>query len=343
MPQSLAGNVFVFTAAALVIAVAGYHLTGVAKSIAAASGLGQAILGGVLIGVITSLAGTVTSIKAASDGNVDIAFGNAVGGIAAQTVFLVVADLFYRKANLEHAAAAEVNLTQGTVLILLLAIALLATLFAHRVRTRLTVAAVSVGIVATYLVCVRLIARSHQAPMWHPRRTDATSREPPPAQTVRRTRVGEWLTFGMLVVFVAAMGWLVAHTAPVIASGSGLSDTVVGVVFTSVSTSLPELAVAVSAVRRGALNLALGDILGGNTFDVLFLSASDAAYRGGSIYHAVSDLQSIWIVLCIVMSAVLLLGLLRRQKRGIANIGIESGTIIVIYVVAVLLLFAGPG
>jgi hypothetical protein len=41
----------------------------------------------------------------------------AVCGIAAQTSFLALADILYRKANLEHAAAAEANLVQAAVLV----------------------------------------------------------------------------------------------------------------------------------------------------------------------------------------------------------------------------------
>lgn len=338
MPNSLVANIVVFLCASLVVAVAGVRLTSVAKSLAAATGIGQALFGGIVIGVITSLAGTVTSVVAALDNHPDIAFGNAVGGIAAQTTFLVVADLFYRRANLEHAAAAEVNLLQCAVLIFLLSIALLGMVASD--AAILGIHPVSAALVVTYLFCVRLISNSQRRPMWYPRRTAATTEEIPAEGARRAVSEREWLYFAVLVSIVAVMGWLVARTGSAIASGSGLSDSVVGVIFTSISTSLPELVVAVAAVRRGALNLALGDILGGNTFDVLFLSASDIAYRNGSIYHAVSRLQTVWIVLCIVMTSVLLLGLLRRQRRGVANIGFESALVIVLYVGAVVFLFA---
>ncbi|MFW5739202.1 MAG: hypothetical protein ACOC1F_02430 [Myxococcota bacterium] len=43
------------------------------------------------------------------------------------------------------------------------------------------------------------------------------------------------------------------------------------------------------AVRRGALTLAVGGIIGGNSFDVLFVAFADVAYRDGSIYHAITD------------------------------------------------------
>ncbi|WP_166255772.1 hypothetical protein [Marinobacter salicampi] len=100
---------------------------------------------------------------------------------------------------------------------------------------------------------------------------------------------------------------------------------------TATSTSLPELVTSVAAVRRGALTLAVGGIIGGNAFDTLFTAASDVAYREGSIYHAVSDATIIWITLSLLMTSTLMMGLIRRQEQGVARIGTESAAVIVLY------------
>ena len=96
---------------------------------------------------------------------------------------------------------------------------------------------------------------------------------------------------------------------------------------------------AIAAIQRGALTLALSGIIGGNCFDVLFLAFSDFAYRPGSIYHAISSPQIFIISLTILLTAILLLGLLRREQHGIANIGFESFLIIVLYLGGFFLLF----
>ena len=87
----------------------------------------------------------------------------------------------------------------------------------------------------------------------------------------------------------------------------------------------------VAAVRRGALTLAVGGIIGGNAFDILFLAASDVAYREGSIYKAVSQDQAFLVGLSIAMTAVLLMGLLRRQEKGPAGIGFETWLTMALY------------
>jgi hypothetical protein len=109
-----------FLASATVVFLSGLRMTGLADRLADRTGLGEAIVGGVLLGAATSLSGIIVSITAALDGRASLAFSNSVGGIAAQTVFPRVADMFYRKINLEHAAADLGNVFQGLVLMVLL-------------------------------------------------------------------------------------------------------------------------------------------------------------------------------------------------------------------------------
>ncbi len=337
----LATSVLVFAFAALVIGVCGVLLTERAERLARLTGLGQALVGALFLGAITSLSGTVTSVTAALDGFAEIAFGNAVGGIAAQTTFIVAADFFYRKANLEHAAASETNLLQAVLLVALLALPLAG--LSWPAVTVGSVDLVSFAIVGLYAFGVRLLAESRRAPMWTPRLTAQTEREATAGPEARGGRATPrlWAEFWALAAAVAVAGWLIAAAAIALARESGLSQTVVGTLFTSISTSTPELVVALAAVRRGALTLAVGDILGGNCFDVLFLVLSDIAYRPGSIYHAVSAAQAGWLALGILLTGVLLLGMLRRQAHGPGNVGFEGVLVLALYGLGVAALFAG--
>ncbi len=112
----------------------------------------------------------------------------------------------------------------------------------------------------------------------------------------------------------------------------------IGALLLAITTSLPELVTSIAAVKRGALTLAVGGILGGNTFDTLFAAIADLFYRPGSIYHGASQRELFLITTTILMTAVLLLGLLIREKRGVANIGFESMIICVIYLGGIIFL-----
>ena len=79
----------------LVIGSVGTRITRMADRLADQTGLGEALFGGIFLGATTSLSGLVTSTTAAMNGLPDLAVSNAIGGIAAQTVFLVAADFAY--------------------------------------------------------------------------------------------------------------------------------------------------------------------------------------------------------------------------------------------------------
>ena len=176
-------------------------------------------------------------------------------------------------------------------------------------------------------------------PMWIPRRTRDTAKEPDQDKRHRGAKLsGLWARFGFYSVIVAAAGWALAQLAVPLGVKTGLSQGVIGGVFTAVSTSIPELVVAITAVRMGALTLALGDIVGGNVFDTLFVSASDIAYRGGSIYDALSGMEVFWLANSLVMTSVLLMGLIYRERYGPGNIGLESIVLLVLYLGGVVLL-----
>ncbi len=321
-----------FTAAAVVIALVGTRLTKVADLLADKTGLGEAIVGAVMLGAATSLSGIVTSVTAAAGGAAELAISNALGGVAAQTVFLAVADMSYRNINLEHAAASIANLMQGTLLATLLAIPIMA--LAGPDVSYFGIHPASIILILAYGFGIYLIAQAEEDPMWDPYRTPETKEDDPDeseeeAKQTSLTRL--WMSFFALSLLLGVAGFVVARTGVQIAEQTGISATIVGGLLTAIATSLPELVTTIAAVRRGALTLAVGGVIGGNAFDTLFVAFSDFAYRDGSIYHAITNQQVFIIALTILMTGILLLGLLRREKQGIGNIGFESFLTLALY------------
>lgn len=330
-------SIAAFLLSALVIGVAGTSLSRRADRLAEITGLGEAVMGAVFLGAATSISGITASVLAAAEGHASLAVSNAIGGIAVQTVFLAVADFAYRGVNLEHAAASLPNMMFGSLLILLLALILFAMLGPD--YALLGVHPVTPVLFISYIYGVRVIHHSYKQPMWRPRMTSATQVE---KRGRKKAAGGEqkrlWFFFILSMAAVVASGWVILRAATSLTYHTGLSPTLVGGLFVAAATSLPELVTSVAAVRSGAPTLAVGGILGGNAFDTLFAAASDVAYREGSVFHAVSSRDALFTVVAIIMSAILLLGLLRREKSGIANIGLESFLVIVVYVVAVIII-----
>lgn len=329
-----------FVTASVVIFFSGLRMTGLADRLADRTGLGEAIIGGVLLGAATSLSGIIVSITAALDGRASLAFSNSVGGIAAQTLFLAIADMFYRKINLEHAAADLGNIFQGIVLMVLLTLPFLAL-----TSPELTIWAVhpiSFAIPLVYAVGLIAGITVHEEPMWTPVDTEDTKTDQPEeedeesrAQSTQRL----FLTFGALMLLMGTAGYVIAKSASELADRTGVADSIVGALATAVVTSMPELVTTIAAVRRGALQLAVGGIIGGNTFDTLFLMASDISFREGSLYHAVGDADYYWIATALLMTGILIGGLILRQRQGPARIGAESILLLAIYAGAVAVQF----
>ena len=319
-----------FVLCAGIIAVFGVRMTRAARDLAHRTGLGELLVGAVLVGAATSLSGITTSVTAAWSGHAGLAVSNALGGIAAQTAFLAIADIAYRRANLEHAAASVENLLVCAFLLCLLAMHVGGA--ATPSFSFFGIHPVTPLLVVAYLFGLYVLITAHRAPMWIPRRTDDTR----PESNGYESRPGGgmavlWVTFGTSALVVTGAGWLLAQVAVPFSVQTGFSESFVGGTFTAIATSLPELIIVVAAVRMGALNLAVGDIVGGNAFDTLFIAVSDAAYREGPIYAALGNAELLWLAITILMTSVLLMGLLYRERYGIGNIGMESVLLAVIY------------
>jgi len=175
--------------------------------------------------------------------------------------------------------------------------------------------------------------------MWSPKDTKYTVEDVPEEKNQNLSLKKTVLLFILLAFVVGAAGYAVAKTGIIIAESTGLSATLVGSLFTAVATSLPELIVSIAAVRQGAVTLAVANVIGGNTFDMLFVAFSDFAYLKGSIYHALSDNQDFIISMTIIMTSITLLGLLHRQQKGPAKIGWESMLVLIIFILGYTYLF----
>jgi cation:H+ antiporter len=283
------------------------------------------------------LSGIVTSSQAAFDGNASLAVSNAFGGIAAQTVFLVLVDFAYPHTNLEHAAASIHNMFHSALLAALLSAAVLAC-FGPEVSV-LHLHPMSLILPALRFLGVRVAHQSERIPMWRPVRTPQTQ-EDSDGRDVYPGRKTSTLVAHALVAAgsVAVAGAVIGGSGAVLGERLGLSQSAAGSYLTAIPTSLPELVTAVAAARMGSLNLAMADIIGGNCFDVLFVAVADAFYLEGSIYHHTEDAVLFTAAVALLLNAILMIGLLRREQRGPANVGMETIGMLVVYVGSALLL-----
>ncbi|MFO8001268.1 MAG: sodium:calcium antiporter [Marinilabilia sp.] len=338
--MELSHAIILFLVATIIIAIAGTKLTKEADRLADITGLGEALFGAIFLGGITSLPGIITSVVAAYNNHPELAVSNALGGIAAQTLFLSIADLTYTKSNLEHAAASLTNIMQGVLLLGLMAFILMG--MSGPDTTVISVHPASILLLLFYFLGHKLINKAKDQPMWMPRITRQTVKDKPEPENLhpKHPRL-IYIKFVFLAVTVSLAGYTIAKTGMFIAANTILSEGIVGMLFTAVATSLPELVVSIAAVRQNALTMAVSNIIGGNSFDILFVAFADFAYFKGSILHAITQGQVFIISLTMALTSILILGLLHREKRGVGKIGWESMLIIIAYIGGNLWLFFG--
>lgn len=321
-----------FVLSALVIVIAGSRLARLADELADRTGMGEALFGVLLLAGVTSLPDFAATLSAAIDLRPDLAMSNVMGSMAVNLLFLGIADIFYRKANLEHAAASSVNLMLAGLLIVLLTLPLIAIVAPNVTAWRIH--PITPVIVMAYLFGLHLVLKAQAKPMWFPRLTRQTVSDTP-SQKHYGSLPAAWMRFILLAIITGIAGWVLMEAAKVIADQTGLSDTLVGGLFTALATSTPELVTTIAAIRYGALTLGVSNIFGTNCFNMLVVAAADIGYPNGSIYHDMAPVQMTWGLIGILMTAILLLGLVRRETYGIGRIGFESTLILAVYGTAI--------
>lgn len=108
--------------------------------------------------------------------------------------------------------------------------------------------------------------------------------------------------------------------------GFGLEASLIGTLFLAISTSLPELVISFASVRLGFLDMAVGNVLGSNMFNLLIIFAADLAMRGKSLLSQASPkngLSAVMILLLTILAAALL-----RSKKRVTASAIAAGMLI---------------
>ncbi|MBE0711401.1 MAG: sodium:calcium antiporter, partial [Candidatus Aminicenantes bacterium] len=123
-----------------------------------------------------------------------------------------------------------------------------------------------------------------------------------------------------------------------IAETTGLGQTFVGNIFVAISTSFPELAVSISAMRIGAIDMAVGNIFGSNIFNMFILAVEDIFYFKGPLLSSVQGQHLIPSLLAIAMTGLAIAGLIYNAEKKRFLWAWDSFGIILIFAANVYLL-----
>lgn len=330
-----------FALAATAVWMAGIHLSTATDILSSRFGLGEALGGLILLAIVTNLPEIAITVSAALHHDLQIAIGNILGGIAIQTVVLVILDAFGlgRLDALTYRAASLVLVLEGVLVMAILTLVVIGhqlpgTLFFGRL------APVDLLIALFWAGGLMLIGRarttlpwqeSGQAPDAQPeKRGHAETKKDQAAQDKGTSTSRTVVVFGIGALVTLIAGLVLEQSGEALAGHIGMSGVLFGATVLAAATSLPEVSTGLASVKLGDYQLAISDIFGGNAFlPVLFLVAT--VLSGRAVLPQAQKTDIYLTGLGILLTAVYVYGLILRPRRQIARMGLDSLAVLVLY------------
>jgi len=318
-----------------VVLVAGTQLARYGDAIAEKTGLGRIWIGLVLIALITTMPELVTSVSSvALVQSADLGLGTLLGSCCFNLSILAVLDILHSRTPVLSVASSKHIITAGWGA-LLIAVAAGGIIAAGRFPF---FDLGWLGIPSIVIIVLYLLGA-----WWAFRRERLQGSQVTPATSLRYdmyTTKTVWIRFTLASLAVIAAGIWLAFIGDEISRTTGWGGTFVGTLFLAVTTSAPELVVAISALRMGAIDLAMADIFGANMLDMAMIVPVDLAYGKGFILSAVSRSHIIIAAVAVTMSLLVMIGLRFRQRRKVFRVASwYTPALIALYILGAYALF----
>lgn len=340
-------NFAIFTVAAVIVWFAGAKITGYANAISTKTGIGQAAIGMLLLGGITSLPEIGATVTSAATGASTLAVNNLFGSIAAQVVILAIVDITIRGKALTSEIPDPMVMLQGGLNILLISIA----------TAGITVGDVSIlGIGAwawatafAYGFSIYVLSQSEGRKSWVAARggkEDAGLEQQQKEAQDRASQQHAEMPLREILIRTAALalvilvaGYFLSRTGDAIAQQTGLGGGAVGFVLLAFATSLPEFSTSITAARAGLYTLAVSDILGTNLINIGLIFVIDAVAQGEPVLSQAGTFDAFGALLGIAVTALFLIGMAERGDKTVLRMGLDSMAVLVCYGTGLVILF----
>lgn len=279
--------------------------------IAEKTGLGRAWIGAILIAGVTSLPELASGVSAVAWLDTpNLAAGAALGSCLFNLALIAMIDLAYQPGRV-LAKAHEVHILSGGLGVLMLGIVVLGVLIGPLLNGSdlLGVGSLSIAIVVLYAIGARMIAGLEKERMSEVLEKEAI--EGNYAQiSIQRT----YTVFILSGIAVVGLGIWLASIGDRLAATTGLSSSFVGNLFLAVTTSLPEIAASLAAIRLGAIDLAIGNVLGSNLFNILLFFVYDLADGRANFWGSLTNANAFAALMAMMMTGVVIISLMYRTS-----------------------------
>ena len=325
-----------FGLTAAVIVVAGSFLARYGEVIGDKSGLGRSWIGVVLLAATTSLPELFTGFGATAITPLpNIAVGDILGSCMFNLLILSLMDAIQpdrisARAHQGHALAMGFGLA-------LMGVTGLGLVAAPHWPVLGWIGLYSPLFITVYFVAIRTTFVYERQRL---------AREPHPAAVTTDARVtlsAALLRYCAAAVFVVGGALYLPSLGASLARETGLGEAFVGSLFIAITTSLPEIVVSVAAVRMGALDLGISNVLGSNLFNILILGLDDVFYTPGPLLAAVDASHLVAAFAVVLMNAIFLVGLTQQVLTKRFRVAWDTTAIAGVYAAAIWLVYQMHG
>jgi cation:H+ antiporter len=274
-----------------------------AVALATRLGISPLIIGLTVVAFGTSAPELALNVSAALNGNTDLSFGNIIGSNIANIGLILGLSAMVRP-MLVHSALLRREIP--VMILISLAVLVMSMTPPHSLERIGFARAEGIGLLVAFAVFLEVMRRAA-------RKGDAELVE----EATPETPINAWLGFGLLIgglLMLAFGGSLAERGAVGVARAVGLSDAVIGLTVVAVATSLPELATSVMAARRNQIDIAVGNVVGSNIFNILLVLGATA-----TIAPTPSPVGGLRSLIVMVALAVLLVPLSRTHNGTISR------------------------
>lgn len=302
------------------------------------TGLGRAWVGAILIAGVTSLPELASGISAVAWLNQpNLAAGAVLGSCLFNLALIAMMDLAYQPGRILAKAHDGHILSSGLGILLLGMVAVGVLVGAQYSGVGIPgFSLLSLLILIIYAIGGRLISTVEQA-----RQTEVLDRESQAGDYSHISTRKAWLVFIFSAIAVVGLGIWLSFIGDRIAATTGLSASFVGSLFLATSTSLPEIASSLAAIRIGAIDMAIANVLGSNLFNIAILSVYDMADGRANFWASLSNANGFTAVMAMMMTGVVIISLMvrmspRRPSRiswdGLALMAMYLGAVVMLYI-----------
>jgi cation:H+ antiporter len=323
-----------FLICTVVIVYGGSRLSRYGDVIAEKTGMGRTWIGVVLMASATSLPELFTGISSVAIFNSpNIAAGDVLGSCMFNLLTLAILDVGLRVAPISTLAH------QGQILtasfgVLLLGLTTFSLLGGESLPALGWIGVYSLVIALVYFVAIRLVFNYEKR-----RIAEFLSEVKEESRYEHISKPVAYRRFAMFALIIVAAATYLPYIADQLATITGLGRTFVGSILVALSTSLPEIVVCKAALRMGAVDLAVGNVLGSNLFNLLILAIDDVFFLKGPLLSFVSPTHALTACAAMIMTAISMIALVYRSKKRVLVFSWDSIGVFLVYAMTVLLLF----